>query len=1321
MARSKIGSKAWAREKRKREGKAKSKRPDLGRTKSEAAQGESMRAAGHRVSRSNTRATSDYVAPLVLPPAPSRGDYGRTGPVSVDPALLSNAATGLSEVEQSDLRKALTGSRDSRTVLEATPDMLTNAAEIAATVAPIPGVAVVRGALTARRVAQAAKGTQKGAQAAKGASKASKAASKVKSNRATSKATKATNKAERKTAKKRIKSERSKMTVKERTKDRAKDVKTRTQARVYDNAGKIVAGSGGAGAAGAGAREAGKKGKTSSAVNSLAAPAVAPVSGAVPATTTGQRIASAPVEIGRATVESPGTVAKATVVSARDALTGFPAAIAQSVSDPAGAAEMMIDDIEYRYGPLVEGDKELFRERVKEGGLTPYALDALILTPPAGRAAGALARSGKLGDRAEGFMNAERPGLMKAPGKEPARQKNAKSVQGRAAQKVLDRTRARTTNRRADFEDPVAVQARDSGAVVPIRQNHTLSRGVAEVKARARQVMLGEQGRMLREAGKLVQRIPRENRTAIKWALALGIRTADQARVELPLRIEAIKEARGEVVYGRRQDNIPEIEDIIARADEIFTPEFNESIGSLRRLEKKLAVGDPVREAGARKDPALDIEQAALRRYAQQAEHMGIERFDGESNAGFVGRVRAEARERGLDEAGYFPSELSRRKRFSQSASGGTRHSERTKKYEGELFRQGIENNDPSIMIRGFQRNIKRKNSWQMVSDIFEASSFPWSRDAQGHGISMAEAIKEMGRRGIDENQVVFVNPGLLRQAASKDMAPGTAQSRQATQLGNQDNPEIMEAIKSAAQMSNQAPDTFVDMKGWVAVPKQVMDELEASMKTGKIGRVADVAMSQMSKYMLAYNTGWATFQTISNGVQIGLAGVGPLDMIRGQILFHRLSEAERDKVGAAVGVSQAQQLLERPHMGAAAQAKGHIGGAVQGYQLWREGKWGRAMRHTNPITAFFRVAQIPENVMRRGLAYNKAKKMALESMNENVKVTHAAINRIHHVMKMDPKKQVVEIMKDPAMFDDLAKGVQEFLGDYTTFTAKERAIFKRSIPFYSWIRFATKFAFFTLPVKRPITAGILYQLGRLETSEVRELLGNNLPWGLGKMFFEDGKLSIDAYRGNPVLSAVTDFQDPQDLMGFLPPYLQLLTNQIYDKDYFTGDDLTVEGETTGRRFVDAGLEGRARILVNSVAGIFAPYRAVSEIAFEGTPQSSDALPWSPRPKQYKPGSGQIRAREQEEAYDRNGGAEGVLLKQAAPFWPQSTEELLQTADYVNAETEAERARIEENAASARGESTGNVSDYMDELRATMQADDPVADYMDELKTEMGQ
>jgi hypothetical protein len=496
--------------------------------------------------------------------------------------------------------------------------------------------------------------------------------------------------------------------------------------------------------------------------------------------------------------------------------------------------------------------------------------------------------------------------------------------------------------------------------------------------------------------------------------------------------------------------------------------------------------------------------------------------------------------------------------------------------------------------------------------------------------------------------------------------------------------------------------------------------------------------MSKMSGYLLAFNTGWLGFQTLSTVAQAAIAGVTPADWVLAQIQFHKLRRQTRatgrragigrrkvattsrqvegsrdlDQFNAYAGISQAQDFQQPPQLGAAVQGKGLVGGAVEGYRVFREGRWGQAMRSANPIQAWFKLSQIPENANRRALAYKILKSNEVKRMNRDVKRVDRAINRFTSHFKLDPEGAVTRAMRDTDALEEMSQGLADFLGDFQTFTGAERSVLKRTIPFYSWMRFATKFALFTLPAKHPLATALTYQLGRLESDELREVLGDGMGWALGKLFLgnpaDKGTSFVDIYRGNPLLSTLTDIREPKDLMGVFPPYVPILLNQVYGKDYFTGEDLTVDGETQGRRFTERGLGNILETALNDYLSTFTPYRVASEIRAQGTPMSSDSLLFKQEPKQYASGSGMENKQREEQAYRDSGGAVGVLKRRMLPFVPQDSSALRSSAEYINAERAREQARI--NGESGSGNPIDDAIDRALESESSSRIDKAIDD-----------
>jgi hypothetical protein len=273
-----------------------------------------------------------------------------------------------------------------------------------------------------------------------------------------------------------------------------------------------------------------------------------------------------------------------------------------------------------------------------------------------------------------------------------------------------------------------------------------------------------------------------------------------------------------------------------------------------------------------------------------------------------------------------------------------------------------------------------------------------------------------------------------------------------------------------------------------------------------------------------------------------------------------------------------------------------------------------------NPLDLLFRVDAKQNDIFRRSVLYSQVKRDAYKRMGTDAKLMAGVQTRAMHAISRGPEDAMRLVLDDHQALERHASYVARFLGDYQTYTAKERRIFQRSVMFYGFLRFSLRFTFLTMPVKHPLMTSIIAQIGRMQTEEVRALLGGDeLPWALGKFYFtDDGKLkSIDLARANPTSNALTNLRAPKDVIGLLPPVFVMGLDQVYSKTSFRNRDFRVEGENQGRRDQPYGVENRLRIVLDQALSLAAPYRAL-EKATQSGPQGDDSLLFDPRPTEYK-------------------------------------------------------------------------------------------------------
>lgn len=252
-------------------------------------------------------------------------------------------------------------------------------------------------------------------------------------------------------------------------------------------------------------------------------------------------------------------------------------------------------------------------------------------------------------------------------------------------------------------------------------------------------------------------------------------------------------------------------------------------------------------------------------------------------------------------------------------------------------------------------------------------------------------------------------------------------------------------------------------------------------------------------------------------------------------------------------------------------------------------------------------------------------------------------------------------IARDHVALERMAESVRDFLGDYQTYTARERRTLGRSVMFYGFLRFSLRFTFYTMPVKHPLMTAIIGQLGKLQTEEVRRLLGGNeMPWSMGKFYYSSGGelKSINVARANPFLNTVTELDLNRNLLDqvrngirFLPPVYVALLDQAFSKSSFTNKDYRVQGEPTGRSLGDYG-NTRLRIFLNDMARLNAIYREVDKAAAGGRPQGDDSL-LGDRPTQWVRGDIVAGVETTAREFEGRGGFWGSIRRGVLPLTGQ--------------------------------------------------------------------
>lgn len=636
----------------------------------------------------------------------------------------------------------------------------------------------------------------------------------------------------------------------------------------------------------------------------------------------------------------------------------------------------------------------------------------------------------------------------------------------------------------------------------------------------------------------------------------------------------------------------------------------NESLARVRREKAGARVGE---------SKQAQRELAAARRRGEE-----LDPRNAEPMPSFRGRVQATARSRGLGEPGYFPSRKRERVRFSPFTIGGARRIKPDKRYRGRLFAAGREANGTTEYQQALAQNIKGAHNWGLISRTIGEHSIRGLT-----GVRYGEAVDRAARQGIDLESVRFVDMDAFEARMRSSATEGGSVHEGVDPIEK----DLHDALQSS--MVNPAEGGHLEAGAgrFVALPKAVADELLADTKpSGVFGRSLDILKGKQARILLGLSPAWLQFQVGANALQTALATKAlPHEWIIANVKWWRsLSPAQKKAVESFSGIGAFHDSIDNPRLGAAAQ-----GGMVNGYRAFKAHPFwhaprkplrGASISQLNPLDALFRLDNAQNNFFRRAVLYNKLKRQAYERMGKNMSVMMHAQDKLLGAAPKDAKAIIDSLVNNRAELEKGAEAVRDFLGDYTTKTAKERRWLDRNIMFYGYLRFSLKFAFYTMPVKHPVMTAIIAQLGRLNTEEVRKLLGGDeLPYSLGKlMFAKDGKIkSVDLSRANPALNALVGTlatragekgvirSTLQGALQVLPPMFVTAIDVAMAKSSFKDKPLKVDSESTAR----PNKQGQAitdrqalEYVLAQTARLAAPYRVLERRAADNRPMSDNSL-----------------------------------------------------------------------------------------------------------------
>ena len=961
------------------------------------------------------------------------------------------------------------------------------------------------------------------------------------------------------------------------------------------------------------------------------------------------------------TVGAAGQVGLPVLDAAGHAVTGHPKKAVKDLEKSGQSVKRVgksfVEDYNYRYGPALKGDWKTFDKRAAENpaaGLVDQASVGLAgakVLRPVTRA------TIKAVPKGEAFLEAPRPKLRVSGGKAVEQELSHKPTRV-VVQRTEDKLRARKTKkseakrqvaaqRAIEGEDVEQIGSRDRApALQPVRspiaksiERHNAKRGTSvpvpraetevvalspkraarrqriEVSKASAKAYIGVKHEgaeeISRGANKALAGLSRKQRRATYHVLK-GIIPADAtptvARKFIEERQAQIAGAKKPPPVLRKHTEAATLDYLHKHADDIFGDGKLEQFRQGEVARGKRVLTD---DQGAH-TPALRPATAAKQRVRAQGEFLGVkyeqpakdvtpEAVDA-YHADYAKRVAKAADAKGLPEPTYFPDQ--ERPSIQVSARTGSnvaRASKGSKRSKMKLFREGRAVTNPEVYVQGIAKTIKPKHQWKAVADVADEHAFSWSRGPKGEGKPVAELEREIDRRGLKREDVVFYSPGQLRRAAD----------------GGDD---ALEGIVHAPGASTLRPD-----ERYVAVPAGAGKELQGMASPSSAGwrRVAR-AQGLQSSLILGLNPTWAMMQVAANTLQATVGTGGRIDrVIRAQAWYRKLSPADKKLVDGAVSVGLFEGSAGAPHMGSHQGAIGRSAESMGQIPVVRTKNGTVRLTDVDPRKLMFRADNAQNAVFRRGVFLNEVYK------------SQKALERLSARLKGDAPTQLANVLKDPRVVEAAAKHTDNVLGDYLRYTNRERKL-KAGVMFYGFLRYATKTLFYTLPKDHPLTLALGLKLGQLHNEEIRAIFGTRdlPPWVFSRSYEYDNKGNVkrdaqgrpmyrDLARINPVSGPLTDAvtEGPKAAAGLVSPLAQSAFNIIANKNVGAGRPLQVKGSAEQPRSID--LVTGAKIAANDFVTSTFPGRLV--MAQQKGTQGDDALPGLPARIKYKTEDARLR------------------------------------------------------------------------------------------------
>lgn len=588
----------------------------------------------------------------------------------------------------------------------------------------------------------------------------------------------------------------------------------------------------------------------------------------------------------------------------------------------------------------------------------------------------------------------------------------------------------------------------------------------------------------------------------------------------------------------------------------------------------------------------------------------------------------------------------------------------------GHLARSGDRELAPEILLEhmfGQARGIKQMQFFKRVMESLaatpeEIAGVAWPTLANGRRRVTRDRIDQLLSRieQLPKGEYVAVNPDALRRI--KDWV----QERQKAGESVSEN-ELMRAIHNIANEADivATPDKFADylravrenpeewanLEGWRFITKPTHEELGApALGTG--GKILLASKSLASRVILGLNPQWLGFQVYANAMVLGLAnpraffGVGTAKRDRKQ-----LDPLHMEAWNQTLGLTP--HTLDYGNAGSLALASWAVQKAgFQDARVWR------AIEGRSPLNMMFRLDYRNNRFFRDLFLTERVKRQSMKNMNVKManilvgwdRLINAATGGKHKGKNLaDYDRAFKEIASNRKEMIRLGKEVDEFMGEYLTFTARERSILANNVMFYGFLRHSLTLSLLTLP-RHPIKANILAKMGQIAIEDQREMLvrvarrgvrtyvnvldqRDQLPGGtrkeyvkhymdelqaqgafdsipipmLGDFIFEgpidvpilgeivgDGIHRFQTSRAAALGNVLLESKEPWQILNIANPFLTSFAEVLTGHDFYTGQPLRTLDETNPFGFNTLPFMEGVRHFASDLLSLVPPLRALS-------------------------------------------------------------------------------------------------------------------------------